>query len=222
MRLLPEWPDESDGWKPGPLAAGILSSILDIPATRLTVKAVGQRYDRIRARIEAGIDELSDGINAGILSPVEWHNAMVDLLRVGYTAAYMDGRGVTTLTPGAERQIARMVAGQVEYLNGFLDQIEADGWSEAMRSRARSYGRSTRQAAERGGTFGLDLPQVPGDGRTRCLSNCKCNLRIRMLDAEELDADVYWQLGSAEHCEDCVRLSREWRPLRIRGGEVVR
>lgn len=178
---------------------------------------------RVLDRVRDGLDTLSDGVNSGALDPVAWHNEVVQLLRVGYTAAYLDGRGDTALSPGAQRLLARMVAEQVDYLNGFLDQVEADGWSDARdRARLRMYGASVRQAYERGATFGLPLGQVPGDGKTKCLTQCKCRLRIKWIDEEELDADVYWELGKAEHCPDCVSLSQEWAPLRIRGGEVVR
>lgn len=178
---------------------------------------------RVLDRVRDGLDELSDAINAGLIDPVAWHNEAVELLRVGYTAAYLDGRGERELSPGAQRLIARLVAEQVDYLNGFLDQVERDGWNDARdRPRLRMYGASVRQAYERGATFGLPLPTVPGAGATRCLTNCKCRLRIRWLDEEELDADVFWLLGRAEHCPDCVSLSQEWAPLRIRGGEVVR
>lgn len=178
---------------------------------------------RVLDRVRDGLDTLADGVNSGALDPVTWHNETVQLLRVGYTAAYLDGRGDTTLSPGAQRLLARLVADQVGYLNGFLDQVEADGWSDARdRARLRMYGASVRQAYERGATFGLPLPTVPGAGSTRCLTNCKCRLRIRWLDEEELDADVFWMLGKAEHCPDCVTLSKQWAPLRIRGGEVAR
>lgn len=180
-----------------------------------------QQYQRLRTRVQETINDLSDGISSGLLSPVEWHNEMVELLRVGYTAAYMAGRETTEVSPAAQRMLSRLVGGQVDYLNRFLDEIEASEWNDAtMRPRAQMYGKSTRQGFERGLTYGLDLPQVPGDGKTECLTNCKCSLRVRWIDEEELDADVYWLLGSAEHCESCVRLSKEWRPLRIRGGEV--
>lgn len=140
------------------------------PAPRAVLKSHAT-LQRLLRRVTEGADELSDGINAGQLTPVEWHNEMVDVLRVGYTAAYLDGRGATDLTPGAEKLIGRMVGGQVDYLNRFLDEVERDGWNDAtMRPRARMYAASVRQAYERGATFGLPLDQVPGDGKTRCVA----------------------------------------------------
>jgi hypothetical protein len=64
----------------------------------------------------------------------------------------------------------------------------------------------------------IKLPQVPRDGQTRCRTNCRCRLEI----AYERDADgaivavlVWWKLSPAEHCEDCLALSREWNPRRF-------
>lgn len=61
------------------------------------------------------------------------------------------------------------------------------------------------------------LPQVPRDGKTKCRMFCKCSLRIVAIeDTDFVDYEVYWRLGHAEHCDDCVRLAREWNPYRVR------
>jgi hypothetical protein len=63
-----------------------------------------------------------------------------------------------------------------------------------------------------------ELPVMPGDGQTICRAWCKCQLRIAKSGN---DYDVYWQLGVAEHCEDCVQLSELWNPLRFRNGVII-
>lgn len=177
-------------------------------------------FKRVLGRVLAGIDSLSDGINAGALSSVEWHNELARLLLVGHTAAYQEGRGQDSLSPGARRLISRIVGDQVTYLNGFLDRVERDGWNDARdRARAALYAGSLKQAFSRGATFGLELPAYPGDGSSECLGNCGCRWNVVWLDQEELDADCYWLLGGAErHCKTCPQRAAAWAPLRIRGG----
>lgn len=177
-------------------------------------------FSRLLARVIAGIDELSDGINAGLLSPTQWHNELANLLLVGHTAAYQEGRGITDLPPGARRLISQLVGEQVDFLNRFLDQVEARGWDDRRdRARAALYAGALKATYSRGVTFGLELPAYPGDGSSECLGNCGCQWRVDWIDQEELDADCYWVLGGAErHCRTCPQRAAAWAPLRLRGG----
>jgi hypothetical protein len=199
------------------LAAG---GILEIPSLGIALKARAG-LDRIMAATIAALDELSDGINAGLLSPVEWHNSMADVLLTAHTAAYLEGRGVDSLSPGARRLVAEIVSEQVQYLNGFLDKVEAEGWQDARdRARAHLYAGALKATHARAEAFGLNLPAYPGDGSTECLTNCRCRWDIRWLDREELNADCYWRMGQAEHCDTCRSRAETWAPLKVRGGEV--
>jgi hypothetical protein len=58
---------------------------------------------------------------------------------------------------------------------------------------------------------------VPRDGQTKCRTNCKCRLDFKY-ERDENGAVtavlVYWRLRPAEHCSDCLDLSRTWNPLR--------
>jgi hypothetical protein len=174
----------------------------------------------ILRRVIGAIDVLSDGINAGVLGVTQWHNDLAQLLLVGHTAAYLEGRGADALTPGARRLIAEIVGDQVRYLNGFAEQVDAAGWNDARdRARAALYAGSLKQAFWRGATFGLDLPYYPGDGSSECLGNCGCRWRVVWIDQEDLDADCFWELGGPErHCTTCPQRAAAG-PIRFRGGE---
>jgi hypothetical protein len=57
--------------------------------------------------------------------------------------------------------------------------------------------------AVRGTYYGARYPsltQVPGDGQTACLTNCKCGI-------SEKDDGLYWELSSAENCDDCIAMA---------------
>lgn len=174
-------------------------------------------FARVLGRVLRGIDDLSDGVNAGVLSPVQWHNEMARLLLIGHTAAYQEGRGVDTVSTGARRIISQIVGEQVEYLNGFLDKVEADGWNDARdRQRAALYAGSLKHAFSRGATFGLEMPFYPTVG-SECMVNCKCSWQIDWEDQEELNATAYWRMGRAEHCPTCTTRAMD-SPYIFRGG----
>lgn len=176
---------------------------------------------RVLARILDGIDELSDGINAGALSVDAWQREMAQVLLVGHVAAYQEGRDASELSPGARRIIAQVVGEQVDYLNRFANEVDARGWDDRKdRARAALYAGSTKQSYWRGASFGLEMPYYPGDGSSECLGNCGCRLQVIWEDEEELNARVRWILGGAErHCRTCPQ--RAAQEIVFRGGRRV-
>lgn len=156
----------------------------------------------------------------GQLAPVEWHNQHAEVILAGYLAAYREGKGAD-LNDADRRAALRLAAKQMPYLNKFLDELEETGWQDRYAARTAMYAESVKQAYYVGLSFGLELPAMPGDGTTKCLSNCKCSWKIVWEDQENLDARAYWRLGKAEHCPDCRRRSRQWSPLRFREGVQV-
>ena len=178
-------------------------------------------FARVAARIAEGITTLGQGVSGGQLTADAWQAEMARLLMAGGLASYAEGGGVRPdqLAPRTRAAIARYLSGQVDYLNKFADEIEAQGWQPAYEARAQMYGRALRALYEQGATFGLPLPAMPGEG-SECLTNCKCRWRVDWIDRENLDADAYWVMGQAEHCPTCQTRAAEWAPLRIRGGKL--
>jgi len=89
------------------------------------------------------------------------------------------------------------VTAQLKYYDAFAAQ--AAGMSDAaVAARAQMYAGSVR------GTFyGARYPglsQYPGDGNTKCLTNCLCSL-------EEKDDGIHWVLDGGEHCDDCEAMA---------------
>lgn len=80
-------------------------------------------------------------------------------------------------------------------------------------ARSQMYMNSSREAFERGKTraHGVPpLPAYPGDGQTRCLTNCKCEW---VFEPTETGVNCYWKLNPAEHCDDCLNNAARWNPL---------
>lgn len=173
---------------------------------------------RLLASVLDGVDTAVQGIRDGALTPDRFQAEMARRLFEGHVAAYLAGRGVTELTPQAEKMVKQAVIEQLKYLDAFADTIAAEGWRDALGARAQLYASSLKATWYKAKAFGLDMPFYPGDGSTPCKGNCRCTIEITWLDEEELDADVYWRMHASEHCDGCVQRSAD-SPYRFRGGE---
>ncbi len=167
------------------------------------------------------ISEQSAALAAGRITVDAWQQQMSMTLLTGHYAAMMEGRGQDQLSPQAQALVNRLVGEQLDYINAFADEMDATGWQDKYGARALLYGGALKATYYKGATYGYEMPHVPGDGSTPCLVNCQCYLEIDEINAEEIDVDVYWRLGAAEHCGPCVQRSQDWAPLRFRGGEQI-
>ena len=115
--------------------------------------------------------------------------------------------------------LRKRIAAEHETLEGFLRDVGGLTEPLALR-RIALYARAAQHTGSMAAAGQLPtLPIYPGDRRLACKGFCKCHLEVRRVGAQ--DFDVYWVLGQAEHCEDCVRLSLEWNPLKIRQGVIT-
>ncbi|MFA7386075.1 MAG: hypothetical protein WCZ87_00285 [Thiohalobacteraceae bacterium] len=183
-----------------------------------------RRYSNaLRLMSERRIEGLTRDLTDGKMTVAQWQEAMKAELRRGNHEQFVVGKG------GVRSQINRReylqlgpeLKRQYRYLDRFAAQIQAR--AEAGKpitfamERAKLYARSTQASMWRS-AVPVKLPQAPRDGKTRCRTNCKCRLQF---DYERGDAGqviavlVYWKLRPAEHCDDCIRLSREWNPKRF-------
>jgi hypothetical protein len=155
----------------------------------------------------------------GLITVDQWQKSVAQQLLSYHYASYMAGRGTDTMERTTQASINEIVGAQIDYLNAFADQIDAEGWRDAFGARALMYAGAAKETYWRGKTFGLPLPYYPAQGTT-CLTNCGCSWRIKWLDEEELDADCTWVRGKSDSCATCVKRERAG-VVRIRGGERV-
>ena len=161
---------------------------------------------------------LADAVADGDITVQAWEREMRRVLKDVHTASYLFGRGGRNMMTRRDwGSLGGILRNQYRYLHRFAQDVAAGRLSRRMiRARARMYAEAASQSFERAKvrTQGLTykLPQYPGDGRTQCLSNCKCYLDVRETAREWR---VYWRLRPAEHCPDCVDLAARWSPLVI-------
>lgn len=168
--------------------------------------------DKQRQEMEAHVSRLA----SGQITVNDWLAQSRETIKQTFVAEYVLGHGGRgSMSPADWGRLGPMCKNQYKYLQGFAEDIQKGMSEEAIKSRANMYIEAARQGYERGAseTRGIPrLPQYPGDGQTRCLSNCACHLEYR---EAVVGWEVTWSLGAAEHCPDCVRLAGEWNPLRI-------
>jgi len=203
-----------------------------------------ERYDGLPPElipVIMGMDEQTDALLYelfnGEITVEAWEQLMGELIGLGATTGYMVGAGSEVIPPKASDYLTQAIAQQLAFLSGFALVIAANqlgnkfddtNFDSRWFGRARQYNRTAVEQYWRANTsakLGVDdmpLPAYPGDGTSQCLKNCKCRWRIEVIgDIEDGNADAYWELGVAEHCQTCVERHRAWNPLQIRNWELI-
>ena len=209
--------DYLDGWTPG-------------EKVRRNIK-LRALLDRIEV-YESNIQELNEALANGDIGLDEWETRMGKNIKHLHMNAHMIGRSGnwSELTREEVQALEDEVDRQLGYLRRWRNELAQPGRlddvsEQKLNIRGSLYGASSSASFERGyqAERGLPpgvLPAQPGDGSTRCLTNCHCRWSIRTISKERGDFDANWRLGAAEHCQTCRDRARSWLGLRIRGGEL--
>lgn len=136
-------------------------------------------------------------------------------------AEFLLGRGgINAMSPDDFDYLSALIVEYDGFWAAFVEEIAAgldggDGLSvNQIRARVGMYVEAGTRAYEeaRARAYSVDLPAYPGDGRTVCLSNCRCTWVIsRRADGFHCT----WTLGGNESCHDCVDNAARWSPLII-------
>jgi len=203
---------------------GVGKGFPDIPP-RIRSTEVGLKLLNVRQKaFNKTVVNLNGKLRTGDISVEQWRAAMRQEIKDVHTAALIIARGgeYGEISQADWGRLGAQLKKQYKYLDGYAayvqESAEADLVGEGkflsgayMDWRSKLYGGAAKASYWQHLVYGK-LPQVPGDGQTRCGSNCGCHLRIE--DGDDFDTLlVYWELGPTEHCDDCVRLSNEWRPF---------
>lgn len=121
-------------------------------------------------------------------------------------------------------RMGAMLKSQYKYLDGFMNDIDSMNLTEGqIRARLNMYFESTSQAYETfnaisKGVNPADLPQYPGDGKTICMTNCKCYWDIKPVyqNGVLIGHDCRWMRTVSESCDDCIALAAKYNPLELR------
>lgn len=198
-----------------------------MPAPRIRDTESG--YKLLQARREAfnkDVADLARRLKSGDLTISQWQSEMRQAIKDLHVTSLVIARGDASYVTQAEwGRLGRYVRDQYAYLNNYATYLRGKAELVAMgqgkfpseayiAARAALYGGNANASFWRGVTYGL-LPQVPGDGKTQCLTNCGCHLEIEAGDTPET-LHVFWIRNPAlENCPDCIQLEAEWNPYVI-------
>jgi len=206
-----------DGWEPG-------QKVRRSAKLRIMLDRIELFQQRSR--------ELNAALKAGEISLTEWETQMGRALKRMHLSAYVTGRSGrwTDLEPEDVQALRDEVGRQQAYLRRWRNELAQGGRLDdvaegQLNTRADLYGAASSASFERGhnaerGIGPGVLPAQPGDGTTKCLTNCHCRWAIRVISKEDGNFDAGWRLGASEHCETCRQRARSWIGLQIRGGEL--
>jgi hypothetical protein len=211
---------------PGAISpADIIAGIRPLPRLRTMASRRAALETYLNAFQEASV-RLSSQLRSGAITIEQFYSGMRQEIKFLHTGALIISRGGEpgAITFSEWGRVGAHLRVQYRYLNRFVQAIQNSAmdalqggqfFSEKyLQWRAQLYGGAARASFYRGMAYNL-LPQVPGDGNTQCLTNCKCTLRFEEVEDEPGLILVFWELHPAEHCDDCVTLSEEWNPYEL-------
>jgi hypothetical protein len=168
-------------------------------------------------------DSLASQVYNGNLSIGAWEEAMKSEIRALHVATGTIGKGGwDNMTQSDWGRIGAEVKQQYRFLHGFADTIaeKRDNISlAAIQARAHMYGeagKATAAITEAGEFAGgtrrqpgrfKGLPWFPGDGSTKCLTNCRCRWDLIEIDRTKTTKLIQctWVVDeAAENCPDCI------------------
>lgn len=187
---------------------------------KATVMAARETYREGRSqRFARFIDDTLGDIDPSDLGA--WRTGVARLRGLGWRrmentliAEYLLGRGGKNALTDADRAVLKaLLADQRAYWNRWMGELRDEAASlSRIRARADLYTNASRSFFEQGRAraWGLRLPAYPGDGSTRCHTNCTCTWDITERQGR---IEAVWRMGSGEHCPDCQRNAVEYAPL---------
>lgn len=173
----------------------------------------GIAADYLAKRAQA-VADLSAKVADGRVTAQQWETGMQKAIREAHGVQFALGRGGRAQVAADEwKALGGVVDTQNAYLRNFAEQLANGELTEAqIAARASMYVDAANSSYWQGkaATYdGLDLPALPGDGGTNCLSRCLCGWEIEEDDAEWR---ATWTLDGGEHCAGCVDRASEWNP----------
>jgi len=175
-----------------------------------------EETDAIANQWAKRMETLSEDLLHGTLSLEDWHSQMQDAIRTSFLQQAIAGSD-TPLSMDELKDLQDKILDQYKYLDKFAQDIEdavvEEGASlDFITSRSALYAKSS-ESVYWDQAIDLDLPAMPRDGSTECLSNCQCNWNLEYDGQGNVNAT--WELGEADHCPTCVDRSETWNPLVI-------
>lgn len=225
-RITPDWISlraaNYGGNADSSFGRGVGAGFPDVPPRIRSLELGARLLARRQEAFDKVVRGLSVQLRAGDISLEQWRAAMRREIKDLHTSALIISRGgeYGAISQADWGRLGGRLRQQYAYLDRYADQVQASANAaligekdfaseEYLNWRSGLYGGAAKGTYWQSVVYGL-LPQIPGDGKTQCRTNCGCTLRIE--DAGPTTVHVFWELGLTEHCPDCERLAQEWSP----------
>ena len=187
--------------------------------TKITINQMAKlelRNDFIDVQ-RGSFDDLVDDLGQARISVQEWVLEMRKRVRNINAAQYMLAKGGRNAMFSEDIDaLTDIILNQYKYLQQFGEDVRRGKLSlKQIKARSELYMESSTAAHERGkaASFGIELPEYPGDGNQICKARCRCRWKIN--DSGN-NTKAYWTLNpAAQHCKSCLRNAEKWAPYTI-------
>jgi len=176
------------------------------------------------------LDLLSERVFSGDMSLGQYHEDFKRLMKEARSSAAAIGKGGWDMMgPRDWGRLGTPNREQYKFLRGFIqtiaDRRETISLAQ-IKMRARMYADAIAGAttqAEAGFYFEDNLPWLPRDGSTTCLTRCHCSWILTVVERRRKFnvVEAVWRLGEADHCvasanrDGCVERSNYIEVLRV-------
>lgn len=163
-------------------------------------------YSRsLTERFKAEFQDVTHQLLDGDIYLSTWQIDIREQLRSSYALQLITAAGgdVANVDPNDWLRLGSKLQSQYRYLEDFANEIKAGNLSDEMiLARIGMYAEASKDAFWTQLKKDYDLPAMPGDGSTECLTNCGC----------EWTEDNRWVLGKSDNCQTCLERAAKWNP----------
>lgn len=172
---------------------------------------------RDRVTDAAGVEarSLAERAVRGEITPDAFRQQMRVVVRNAHAAEAIFGRGgVNSMTSADFGRLGRTLRQAYARLETLVLSVETQTVSEAQaanRAQMAVNGATLSFEQAQAASWGLQLPVMPADGGTPCLSNCKCAWQIKETDTA---IEARWRV-EANPCSGCAQRAATYNPYSV-------
>ena len=156
----------------------------------------------------------------GLKTVQEWLYEMRQKIRDIFNAEYLLSRGGRNAMFQEDLDLqADAIGSQFDFLQAFAEEVKRGNLSaKQIAARAELYMEAATSAFEEGkaSSYGITLPEYPGDGNQMCGVRCRC---AWIIIPGKNEVKAFWTLSPrAQHCQSCLENAAKWAPYTVKTG----
>lgn len=159
------------------------------------------------------VTQLANDVFAGRMTIGQWEESMKALIRGLHTSVTtIQKGGWDVMTQADWGKMGNPLKEQYKYLHNFAKYIEEHKDTISLKyieSRSKLYADASQATGNKvvlPDDIVKQLPYIPKDGSSDCMTHCKCHWELKVVDKDKQSQTVTatWTLSAAEHCDTCI------------------